>query len=337
MCRIHSLCANLMFLLAAGCQLPERGTEVRSLTKSNHCYTIPATTNLNLNAIFDSGGFKLPDSDVNSSEVNWLILNGDQHSFFNGVGRYGNCTGTLVDSSELSTAPAYVITNGHCVSTSLISATGVLLNQAEDSSKRMIFHYYKGFSTETVEIVRNKEITFASMDQTDAALVELNITLGELKSIGICPFSIAATKPSIQQKVQVVGVPLTGMNSSNYGLRLSNCQIGETVSVREGNYNFTESFRHRCSIVGGSSGSPVFETNTYSIVGLVNTAVEDSALNNENCTLSKPCEVSASGDISTNTDDNYGQTIEYLSGCFDETGVFNHQLSSCGVKEKFGI
>ena len=81
----------------------------------------------------------------------------------------------------------------------------------------------------------------------------------------------------------------------------------------------------------------MFETETYSIVGLVNTAVEDSALNNENCTLSKPCEVSSGGEISINTDDNYGQTIEYLSGCFDELGVFNHELNSCGVKTKFGI
>lgn len=322
-----------------GCQVPDRNTNISSisLTKGSHCYTVPATSSLNLSTIFDRSGFKLPDSDVNSAEVNWLILNGDKHSFFNGVGRYGNCTGTLIDSSELATAPAYVITNGHCVSTSLISESGVLLNQPEDSSKRMIFHYYKGFTSETVEIVRNKEITFASMDQTDAAIVELNITLTELKAKGICPFQISSSKPATGQKVQVVGVPLTGMNASNYGLRLSNCQIGETVAIREGNYSFPVSFRHRCSIVGGSSGSPVFETETYSIVGLVNTAVEDSALNNENCTLSKPCEVSSDGDISINTDDNYGQTIEYLSGCFDELGVFNHELNSCGVKTKFGI
>ena len=325
----------LLVILAAGCSKKDTSRPPRILAKYPHCYEAPPLRALGLSAIFDEHGYKLPDTEVNIPEVAWAVLDAESHKFYSGVGRYGNCTGTLLDTTDDSSAPAYVLTNGHCVTSGSMAPSGYLSDAPESPSRKMHFNYYKGFTPATLITVSVKKISFASMDKTDAALVELNASLGELKDRGICPFRLGEAKPVSGQKIQVVGVPLTGMLPENQGLRLSICTAGGTVALREGEYTFPDSFRHQCSAVGGSSGSPVFEPRDFSIVGLVNTSINDSAAAEASCSLNKPCEVSESGEIITNTKDNYAQKIDYLVGCFDRFGFFDLRLSTCGIKAKF--
>jgi V8-like Glu-specific endopeptidase len=294
---------------------------------------------LQLSAIYNSKGEKLPDSSVNSSEIAWTILNPSQHPSFNGLGRYSNCSGTLLETnSSNSDAPAYVLTNGHCVGSSLLGAEEVVLDRAEAAGKKMMLAYYNanvlGTSYTTVSA---RTIAFASMNQTDAAIVELNSTLAQLKTQGFCAYSLAADRPAKGTQVFIAGVPLSGVNSSKLGLHFASCSIGETVSLWEGDYRFLDSFRHRCSIMGGNSGSAIFDRHSKKIVGVVNTAVNDNAITQSDCSLNKPCEKDASGASSTNAEENYGQYVNYLAGCFNENGIFDATLSSCGITAKFGL
>ena len=291
---------------------------------------------LGLTAIYDSEGNKIHDSLVNSDQVNWTILTAESHSEYSGVGRYGGCTGTLIETGGGSGAPAYILTNGHCVGTGLLSPNGVTIDQDANNLKKMYFKYYVENDTEDFLIVNNKTIKFASMDGTDVAVVELDTTLSALKELGITAFTLSATKPTLCTQARNVGVPLSGMREQNIGLRLSDCYIGDEVSLHEGVYRFTESIRHRCSIVGGNSGSPIFNRQTGAIIGVVNTAVNDNEVNTSDCALNKPCEISSSGATSTEPEENYGQYIDFLTGCFSE-GVFDIDLSTCEIKDKFSL
>ncbi|MCB9229169.1 MAG: trypsin-like peptidase domain-containing protein [Deltaproteobacteria bacterium] len=334
---------NGVLILSAACaekqNRPSISPASTELTIADYCSPDEKLSQLRLSALFNENEEEIPDSQVNSGQVAWITLQKDteSHRFYSGVGRYGNCTGTLLYTSSLREAPAYIITNGHCVTSGLISPSGLLLNQTDSSGKKMYFNYYYGFSDESLEIIKGNKIAFASMDGTDAAIVELKATLGELTDKGICPFKLSSQQVRKNMAVQVAGVPLSGVSSSLLGLRLSFCSLGDTVSLREGSYSFPESFRHHCSIVGGNSGSPVISSGKYEIVGLVNTAVNDSAEAQEACSLNKPCEISTDGSITTNSSENYGQPTDYLVGCFDESGTFDHHQSSCGIKARFGI
>lgn len=286
-------------------------------------------TSLSLSALYDCQGKELSDSKVNSDEVAWLVLDKTKstHKQWNGVGRYGSCTGTLLDVGGKDSDPAYIITNGHCVGFSLLSEKGVSFDMESNPNKPMRFDYFVAQVVNNSFItIENKVIKFASMDNTDVAIVELDVTYDSLVKQGINSYKLATTPPKKGQLISVVGVPQSGVKT--YGLRKSDCTIGEKVYLNEGNYSFSNSYRHRCSIVGGNSGSPVFDRESKEIVAVVNTAVDDGTENLEDCALQKPCELGSDGSKTVKASENYAQPVYYLSGCF-ESGIFNKDLSTC--------
>ena len=329
---------------------PETSTDLDSETDedsplSDACQE--ALDSLSLKSIFDTDGDKLPDVCVNSNLVHWTSPKSSDTPNFSGVGRYGGCTATLIETQASDPlAPAYILTNGHCVgrSYSLISGSDIFfdvdprdLSDSDVSTyKTMSFFYYLGQRSEDYLIVEDKRVSFASMKDTDVAIVELNTTLAELKRLGVDAYSIANEPAAQESQLTNVGVPLSYMDSENVGLRRSECKHGETVSILEGVYSFANSFRHNCSIVGGNSGSPLFNSQNLRIVGVVNTAVNDGTDHQADCSLSKPCELN--GDhINVFPEVNYGQYVDYVSECFTQEGYFNKDLADCGINEKFSL
>jgi hypothetical protein len=291
-------------------------------------------SNFQLTAIYDNQGNELPDSSVNDNTVNWQVPTPRSGPSFSGAGRYGNCSATLIESnSSNSAAPAYVLTAAHCVGSSLLSATTTILNQAEAAGKVMYFNYYQqNVAANNLIAVPATTIAYASMQQTDVAVVQIDSTLAALKEQGICAYKLASSRPTAGNSAINAGVPLSGVLAANYGIHLSRCNIGASVSIREGEYRFVDSFRHNCSIVGGNSGSSLFSADTKEVIGVVNTTTNDSAMGEADCSLDKPCEVDSAGNVSTQSQYNYGQYIDFLAGCFNESGVFDTTLSSCGVR-----
>ncbi|MBI2602447.1 MAG: trypsin-like peptidase domain-containing protein [Deltaproteobacteria bacterium] len=278
--------------------------------------------------LYDCKGSEISDFDVNSDEVGWVVLNSTTHASYNGVGRFGNCTGTLIEPKVTSaTTPAYVLTNGHCLG-DLLDPSGVFYDV--ETSKTMTFQYFLDLSQSSRLVFSSKIARVASMDNTDLALVELEATLSEVKAQGIASYSIASYAPTEGRAIKLIGVPLSGVSSSLIGLRGSSCVVGANVSLREGDYSFGNSYRVRCSIVGGNSGSPIFDKSTGEIVMLANTTVTDASSSKSSCALDRPCEVSAGGTV-VNEKDNYGQATYILSGCFDSNGFFDKSQATCVI------
>ncbi|MBC62211.1 MAG: hypothetical protein CMP11_07110 [Zetaproteobacteria bacterium] len=287
---------------------------------------------LSSGAIYNCSNEKIPDSQVGSEDVAWLKLsyNNESHKFYNGVGRYGTCTGALIETNGNDSSPAYILTNGHCLG-KLLPEEGVLFDKFIEN-KLMLFNTFYDSTGEQFSYSTQK-IKYATMDKNDIAIIELEgVTLGTLKQLGFNAYEISQEEPLAGILIENVGIPATGLSSSEKVLRKSVCTLNGTVNVQEGVYNFATSYKHNCSIVGGSSGSPIFNRQTHEIIAVNNTTVNDSAGNQEDCSINKPCEI-IDQSIKTNVFSNYAQPVWFLSSCFTDEGVFDRLLESCSLKD----
>jgi Trypsin-like peptidase domain len=170
------------------------------------------------------------------------------------------------------------------------------------------------------------------MKNNDIAVLELTKTQQELKDMGIVSLKIATKPLEKGQPLIVVGIPSEGVVPRLRYLHRVKCQMGETVRVKEDVYDWKQSLRHNCSIVGGMSGSPMIARNTNQVVGIINTGVNDDAEKQPECSLNRPCEVSPTGKKTTYNRENYGQLVDRIPTCFDRQGIFDLQQSSCQLE-----
>lgn len=333
----HVLSLQIVFIFFISCGFSPPPEENRkNLIKEEPC--LNSSNSSSLKAIFDCDGNKLPDKDANSKEVNWIKLSSknEKHKKFNGVGRYGGCTGSLIDTQTgESSSPAYILTNGHCISYNrgLLPADGAFFDLGQ--TRAMTFDYYYDFEPiRDRKSYKTKNVLYATMDSTDIALVELEgVTLQELKILGINAYEISASIPEENKEIINVGIPATGLDE--VVLRYSLCKRKERVPILEGGYKFPNAYQLKCNVLSGSSGSPVFipeendDSSIRKIAWLVNTTVNDSSEGQNPCSLNRPCEVDDNGIKTVNTKINYMQGVSFLSSCFDDKGIFDKNLSSC--------
>jgi V8-like Glu-specific endopeptidase len=286
-------------------------------------------------AIFDRDGNKLPDREVNSNLVNWKMLRSSPKAWkYNGIGsldvNYGVCTAFAIDIGNHPQAPAYIVTNGHCQGTAdkLPNPQDILVNQPSQS--HFIVNYFYDYKSRRAKIPV-KRMVYGTMKNNDIAILELTKTQQELKDMGIVSLKIAIKPLEKGQPLAVVGIPSEGVKPHLRYLHKAKCKVGETVHVKEDVYDWNQSIRHNCSIVGGMSGSPMI-SSTNQVVGIINTGVNDDAQRQPECSLNRPCEVDSSGKKTTYNRENYGQLVDRIPTCFDRQGIFNLQQSSCQLE-----
>jgi V8-like Glu-specific endopeptidase len=286
-------------------------------------------------AIFDRSGRKIPDRDVNSDRVNWQMLSTAAGRKYNGIGlidvSYGFCTGFLISTGVHPTAPAYVLTNGHCQGSpsKLPDNREIIVNRS--SKTKFIVNYFHDFKPERLTI-RVKRLVYGTMKNNDIAILELTKTQKELTNAGISPLQIATKPPKLGEPLIIVGVPSEGVNDELNFLHATTCKTGEFANVKEDIYHWKRSIRHRCSIVGGMSGSPMISLKTNRVVGIINTGVNDNADKQPPCSINRPCEISENGSVQTFPQENYGQLVYRIPSCFDRQGIFNLRQSTCQLE-----
>ncbi len=328
---------SFIFILLCSCgelQNTDKENQLRENTTTEEvCFTKNGSTS-NLEAIFDCDGNKLSDTEANSQEVNWIKPSyyKEAHKRMNGVGRLSGCTASLVDTeTKVAASPAYLITNGHCLGKQgFLPSDKAVFN--ETSPSVMIFSYYFDFPQNIArKNYKVKNVPYASMSETDVALIELDgVTFQELREKEITAYKLAKTTPKSGTKIENIGIPMSGLKEIT--LRQSLCTLGDEVSILEGPFSFPTSRRLKCSILPGSSGSPVFDDKTKEIIGVMNTTVNDSSSGIDDCAINKPCEVDSNNSRTVNTETNYMQTTSFLAKCFTDKGVFDKNLDSCQLK-----
>lgn len=293
-------------------------------------------SNLAQAAIYDRQGNKLPDQSVNSSAVNWELLSTEQGKNYNGVGLLeqdsdGFCTAFFVNTGGEENSPAYAITNGHCSDTNKFpAAQEIIINRPSHIVFKL--NYFLNDKTH-VRPVGVRQVVYATMKGTDITILELDTTFGQLVKEGFTPLRIDENSPKIGEPVEIIGIPMTGVEASQSFLHKAICELGQPANVREDVYQWQKSIRTRCSVVGGMSGSPLVSLKSHQVVAIANTGVDDDALKQPECSLNRPCEISSDGGVATFPKENYVQRVSNIPSCFDPKGIFNLNLPSCGLEK----
>lgn len=266
-----------------------------------------------------------PEATISSGSI---LLNNADGSLdgLKGIAKFhgtSNCTGVFIHTSEQVEAPAYLITNGHCVQD--WHPNNIYSNIPAGAGVTATFNYF--IDTQDAQItIPAKTIAYSTMKGRDVAIVELEATIGELTKQGIQPFVIADSAPMPTATISVFGVPVTALPPEEWYLRGEECSMTGQADLLEFQWHFFDAFRNNCrDIFGGSSGSPIFAKGSDTIFGLINTTTVGGEYS---CALGVPCEVSDTGiDLHPNT--SYATPIIGLSHCFDEQGRFSLSLSDC--------
>ncbi len=297
---------------------------------------LAVVSNLAQAAIYDRQGNKLPDVEVNSSQVNWELLSAEQGRNYNGIGLLEQesdrfCTAFFLNTGGDNNAPAYAVTNGHCADIHTEpAAKEILLNRPSNIVFKL--NYFVNAGT-LVRSVRVRRVVYATMKGTDIAILELNTAFKQIVNEGFTPLKIEEVLPAVGEPVEVIGIPMTGVKPSLSYLHRTVCEVGQSVNLREDVYQWEKAIRTRCSVVGGMSGSPVVSLKTNRVVAIANTGVDDEALNQPECSKNRPCEISSDGRVTTFPQENYAQRVSHIPSCFDRTGIFNLNLQSCGLEK----
>ena len=116
---------------------------------------------------------------------------------------------------------------------------------------------------------------------------------------------------------------------SGYWRRGYSCQAEEIVhQLREGDWFFQDSIRYSrpgCLVVGGTSGSPIIEAGTRTVIGVNNTGNESG----RKCSVNNPCEISKDGEIKYEKGYSYGQQTSWIYSCRDIEGNIDLNVEGC--------
>ena len=219
---------------------------------------------------------------------------------FAGTVALSNCSGSVVKPAATpDTAPALVLSNGHCLESGFPSPGQVITNKTSSRSFTLLTASGSNLGT-----VKAKKVVYATMTDTDVSLYQLTTTYAQIKATyGISPLELSIAHPSTGSAIDVV---------SGYWKRVYSCNVdGFVFQLREGNWTWKDSIRYTsaCQTIGGTSGSPIISGGK--VVGVNNTGNEDG----ERCTVNNPCEVDSAGNVTVHYKTNYGEETYGIPAC----------------------
>lgn len=263
-----------------------------------------------------------------------LLKNKDQqYNHWNGIGKLYKddrpwCTASLLDTRDVNSGtsgPAYALTAAHCISQ--ISGP-----KADVPFKASIkFNYFIDTPSDYKSYEINKA-NWVNLASSDAAIVELTVSLDTLLKEGITLLKLAAVAPSEIGKVHIVGVP-GGLREDT--LQMSTCiQEPTDATVLDTIGVFTNYQKNNCNgIRGGSSGSPVIDTKTGHITGVLMGSFYNKTTGDDLCFWHALCDVKPTDNFPTG-EANHSFPIDYFLSCF-ENGYFNADARACTLKPNF--
>jgi V8-like Glu-specific endopeptidase len=249
-----------------------------------------------------------------------LLPNADgAYDRYRGVGAYDaiGCTAFLVDAG-VDDAPAYALTNGHCV-VSPFDTTTVLLDAPGYGS--VLFDYFVDTTPIPVPVV---SVAWGTMRGIDVGVLRLDSTLGELRVTGVVGYHLGSfVDPG--DPLRLVGVPASGADGAF--LRATDCTAGAATRVLEGEWIFDRVMPSDCVAIGGNSGSPMFAADG-SVAGILNTGTFGETPGDD-CVVNHPCEITASG-TERHELRSYAQPVDRVAACFTAAGEFD--VSTCDLE-----
>ena len=245
---------------------------------------------------------------------------------FEGIVQLSNCSGALVRYEDSSASDkALVMTNGHCVPVNggLMSPGQFLHNQPTQRQ----FSLLSRDGQSRIGTVTATKIQYATMTGTDVAIYELNETFAQISDkYSVDALTVSSAHPEAGIPIEII---------SGYWRRGYGCSVdGFVFELREAGYVFTDSIRYEvnggCKTIHGTSGSPIIEGGTRTVVGVNNTGSDDG----EKCTMNNPCEVDESGKIFAQKGRSYGQQTHQIYSCLNVGNQIDLTMDGCKLFKK---
>ncbi len=261
-----------------------------------------------------------------TSARNWALANSieiQSDGFnFNGIVAMSNCSASFVRLKGASDdSRGMVLTNGHCVGGSpffggMIQPGEVYYNKPKSFSVNLLDRNANRIAT-----LRSEKIIYATMTDTDMALLELTQTYRQIRqATGVEALEIVDQMPAIGTQIEI---------PSGYWKKTYACAIEAIIpTLREANWTMKQSIRYSpvgCEVIGGTSGSPIMSVATGEVIGINNTGNESG----ERCTMNNPCEVDERGNVSVIRGRGYGQQIFKVYTCLNSNRAIDLTEPGC--------
>lgn len=236
---------------------------------------------------------------------------------FEGIVALSNCSGSIVQyEGAADTDFAMVLTNGHCLEFGFPQPNEAIVHKASNRPFRVL-----NKNAGPLDLIYATEVIYSTMTKTDMTLYKLSSTVGDIKKkFGFAPMTLASTKAAVNLPIEVI---------SGYWKRGYSCSIEAFVyELREGDWTNRDSIRYSrpgCEVIGGTSGSPIVQAGTRTVVGVNNTGNESGF----KCTENNPCEVSDKGDVFYKRGYSYGQQTYWIYGCLNDKKELDLNKAGC--------
>jgi len=235
---------------------------------------------------------------------------------FAGTVALSNCSGSLIRMpGSVSTDPALVMSNGHCLESGMPGAGQVVVGQSSNRSFTLLTSTGGKAGT-----VRASKVAYATMTDTDVSIYQLSSSYATIKSrYGISPLTLSDVHPVAGAGIKVV---------SGYWKRIYSCNVdGFVYRLKEGEWTWKDSVRYTsaCNTIGGTSGSPVIDTASGLVVAVNNTGNEDG----QSCTVDNPCEVDENGTVTVRQGINYAEETYGIPACFGPGNKLDLTRAGC--------
>lgn len=234
---------------------------------------------------------------------------------FDGIIKLSNCSGSIIRFAGMpESSKAIAMTNGHCLSSGMPDPGEVVFGKAVSRGMRV---YNK---SEKLVSINATKVLYATMTNTDITLYELKETYKDLAAKGVDSFDLDGNHPSLGTSIDVV---------SGYWDRGYRCNVDAFIfELKEADWTMKDSIRYSatgCDTIGGTSGSPIIQTGTRTVIGINNTGNEDG----ERCTMNNPCEVDEQGRVVVKAHASYGQQTYRITTCLTPDFRIDLSLPNC--------
>ncbi|RJQ77280.1 serine protease [Pseudonocardiaceae bacterium YIM PH 21723] len=226
-----------------------------------------------------------------------------------------NCSGSIIRfATSQDTDKAVMMTNGHCLESGMPGAGQVIVNKPSTRSATLL--NATGGSLGTVKAT---SIMYGTMTDTDVALYQLSSTYAQIKALKFEALPFSASHPT---DGTLIDIP------SGYWKKTYQCGIeGFVYQLKEGAWTWKDSIRYgmECQAEHGSSGSPIVDRATRTVIGINNTGNDEG----QRCTVNNPCEVDQAGNVKVDKGRSYGEQTYQINGCLGAGSTIDLNKAGC--------
>lgn len=241
---------------------------------------------------------------------------------FTSIVALSNCSGSLVRfTTSLDSDKAMILTNGHCLENGIPNPGEAIVDRASSRT----FNLLSSDAMSTVATLKASRIIYATMTGTDIALYRLNKSYASiLAQVGVPALTVADHKALPGDPIRVV---------SGYWKHIYSCSVDNFVyKLQEAQWTWFGSMRYKqpgCSVIDGTSGSPVINPNTYEVVAVNNTINKSGA----RCKNQNPCEIDPSGGVTFTRGAAYAQDVSGIYACLAPDNALDLTLPACKLQK----